>query len=192
VYIQNIPVEYQSNERLLQFFRSLFPAESVTEAHMGVCVSELSKTVKQRDIFLRKLEHAINVRRVTGMEPSHHSNLGGGGAGGTVQSIPCYTVELGKWNEKVKHCLDNLSLRAEGDRNRFGQEDGTVLPAGFVTFNSLRSVQAALQMTHSEDPFTMEVLEAPDPEGRSTFQSVLRARYETFSNLAIPFKQFYP
>jgi hypothetical protein len=171
VYIQNIPEEYQSNERLLQFFRSLFPAESVTEANMGVCVSELSKTVKQRDIVLGKLEHAINVRRVTGMEPSHSSNLGGDG---TVVSIPCYTAELGEWNEKVKNSLQKLSLgEEEGDRNGFGQKDGTVLTAGFVSFNSLRSVQAALQMTHAEDPFTMAVLEAPDPEGRSSFRFVV-------------------
>jgi hypothetical protein len=174
VYIQNIPAEYQSDEHLLQFFRSLFPAESVTEAIMGVCVSELSKTVKQRDIVLRKLEHAINERRVTGMEPSHRSNMGDGADGETVKSIPCYAVELEKWNQNVKNALQELSLarEEEGDRNRFGQKDGAVLTAGFVSFNSLRSVQAALQMTHSEDPFTMEVLEAPDPEGRSSFRFI--------------------
>jgi hypothetical protein len=105
------------------------------------------------------------------------------GGDGTVQSIPCYTAELVKWNEKVKNSLQKLSLPEEGDGNGFGQNDGTVLTAGFVSFNSLRSVQAALQMTHAEDPFTMEVLEAPDPEGRLSFRFIVQAPYKPFSNL---------
>jgi hypothetical protein len=45
------------------------------------------------------------------------------------------------------------------------QEDGELYSAGFVTFKSLRSAQAALQMIQYPEPFAMEVLEAPQPEG---------------------------
>ena len=46
------------------------------------------------------------------------------------------------------------------------QEDGEPYSAGFVVFKSLRSAQAALQMTQYPEPFAMEVLEAPQPEGK--------------------------
>jgi hypothetical protein len=45
------------------------------------------------------------------------------------------------------------------------QDDGESYSAGFVTFKSLRSAQAALQMVQYPEPFAMEVLEAPQPEG---------------------------
>ena len=45
-----------------------------------------------------------------------------------------------------------------------GEEDGEIYSAGFVVFKKLSTVAAALQMTHYESPFAMEVLEAPDPD----------------------------
>ena len=45
------------------------------------------------------------------------------------------------------------------------QDDGQPMSAGFVTFSSLRAAQAAQQMIQFSEPFAMEVLEAPQPEG---------------------------
>ena len=50
-----------------------------------------------------------------------------------------------------------------------GEEDGEPYGAGFVTFKSIQVAQTALQMIQYPEPFAMEVLEAPDPEGESTF-----------------------
>ena len=47
------------------------------------------------------------------------------------------------------------------------QEDGQPHSAGFVTFKNLRAAQAAKQMLQYPEPFAMEVLEAPQPEGTS-------------------------
>ena len=47
-----------------------------------------------------------------------------------------------------------------------GDEDGTPMNAAFVTFKSLRATQATLQMIQYPEPFAMEVLEAPDPDGK--------------------------
>ena len=45
------------------------------------------------------------------------------------------------------------------------QEDGDPYNAGFVTFKTLRAAQAAKQLIQYSEPFAMEVLEAPQPEG---------------------------
>lgn len=55
---------------------------------------------------------------------------------------------------------------AFGVMNLLKTEDGEPYSAGFVTFKSLRSAQAALQMIQFGKPFAMEVLEAPEPEGK--------------------------
>jgi hypothetical protein len=62
-----------------------------SQPNLSRCISELSKTVKQRDIVPQNLEHAINERRVTGMEPSHRSSLGLG------DQTEAYTVDMAEW-----------------------------------------------------------------------------------------------
>jgi hypothetical protein len=51
-------------------------------------------------------------------------------------------------------------------------EDGEAYPAGFVVFSKLATANAALQMVHHATPFSMEILEAPDPDD-STWLSTL-------------------
>lgn len=50
-----------------------------------------------------------------------------------------------------------------------GEEDGEPYGAGFVTFKSIQVAQTALQMIQYPEPFAMEVMEAPDPEGEFLF-----------------------
>jgi preprotein translocase subunit SecG len=45
-----------------------------------------------------------------------------------------------------------------------GGKDGEVLPAGFLTFSTLRARHAALQAVHHAEPYIMEVHEAPQPD----------------------------
>lgn len=45
-----------------------------------------------------------------------------------------------------------------------GPEDGELYTAGFVTFSKLSAVHATLQMVQNEHPFSMEIIEAPDPD----------------------------
>jgi Late exocytosis, associated with Golgi transport/Cytosolic domain of 10TM putative phosphate transporter len=51
-------------------------------------------------------------------------------------------------------------------------DDGEYLAAGFVSFNTLRQKNAALQMLHHSQPFSIEVLEAPEPDD-SKFRMLL-------------------
>ena len=53
-----------------------------------------------------------------------------------------------------------------------GNDDGEPIGAGFVSFKSLRTTQAALQMIQYPEPFAMEVLEAPDPKGKYGMRKV--------------------
>ncbi|CAB9519234.1 CSC1-like protein ERD4 [Seminavis robusta] len=46
----------------------------------------------------------------------------------------------------------------------FPNEDGEIFSAAFVVFGSLSTTHASLQMVHHEEPYTFEVLEAPDSE----------------------------
>jgi hypothetical protein len=44
-----------------------------------------------------------------------------------------------------------------------GEEDGAYYSGGFLSFNSLHTTNAARQMVHHKSPFSLEVLQAPDP-----------------------------
>jgi hypothetical protein len=50
-----------------------------------------------------------------------------------------------------------------------GEGDGTPVGAAFVSFTSLRAAQTTLQMIQYPEPFSMEVMEAPDPDGTYKF-----------------------
>jgi hypothetical protein len=55
-------------------------------------------------------------------------------------------------------------------------EDGEPVPSGFVTFSRLSAVHAVLQMVQHEAPFHMEVVEAPDPDDGTRFDSFANCR----------------
>lgn len=200
VYVQCIPKQYQSNGRLLNHFRKLFPAKSVVESSIGLQITRLSKRVLERNTVLENLEHAINVKNVEGTDPTHSSSM----CGAKVDSIPTYTEELQVLNKKVKASIERLELLDDGDIHpindveivteqeqpregdelllekekamkaiKAGRADGAHLNAAFVSFSSLRSRNAALQMEQFDAPFEMEVFEAPDPEGKSDLSKVV-------------------
>jgi hypothetical protein len=49
-------------------------------------------------------------------------------------------------------------------------KEGEFYPAGFVTFSSLVFANAAKQMVHHDQPFTVEVSEAPSPQDSEYLQ----------------------
>jgi hypothetical protein len=204
-----IPEEYQSNTKLLEYFKGLYPSESVLESNIAVNLPNLSKKILERDTMLANLEHAINVKNVKGIPPMHSTKMCGGEK---VDSIAAYSEELRKLNTEVKESIEKLEptdcrttskmddgeaqqdeeIKATADYNvdeeiqgteeskerkslmssiMSGKDDGDKLTAAFVTFNSLRTTQKALQMFHYEEPHAMETLEAPDPEGKNILQA---------------------
>jgi hypothetical protein len=165
----------------------------VVESSIGLQITRLSKRVLERNAVVGNLEHAINVKNVKNIDPTHSVSM----CGPKVDSIPTYTEELQVLNKKVKASIERLELLDDGmhptkdaelgteqEQPRETDElllekekamkaikarraDGAHLNAAFVSFNSLRSRNAALQMEQFHAPFEMEVFEAPDPEGRS-------------------------
>ena len=63
---------------------------------------------------------------------------------------------------KVKAVTGNVA--AAGLSLVLRNQDGEPREAGFVTFATLKTAQAALQQIHHEVPFTMETAEAPQPD----------------------------
>jgi hypothetical protein len=139
------------------------------------------------------------VKYVKDIDPTHSTSM----CGAKVDSIPTYTEELHALNKKVKASIERLELIDDGIHPikdaelgtqqeqpreagellpekekarkaiKAGRADGAHLNAAFVSFNSLRSRNAALQMEQYDTPFEMEVFEAPDPEGTSEKETVL-------------------
>ena len=253
-YVSHIPAEYRTSAKLLDYFRSCFSHDAVLEAHIALKIPLLEKQFTVRGKLVDKLEHAINVKEVTGNNPTHRSILAGSTA--KVSSIETFSDELQQMNEEIKsrvleieerndamsfredveaaggftrytsytdsvgraesissHAQDTQRLNPKlsglyedipevieskpqssssmnlsghiissvrsatgkmktvaGDAAAAGlsiilrNQDGEPREAGFVTFASIKTTQAALQQIHHEVPFSMEVSEAPQPE----------------------------
>eukprot|EP00980_Cylindrotheca_fusiformis_P002692 scaffold627_cov125-Cylindrotheca_fusiformis.AAC.9 len=242
VYVQNIPLEYQNNQKLKDFFMKASDG-AVIDAHIAVECPTLQKQVQERDSVISQLEHAINIREVTGETPQVRNLITRAPSGSLIASLADQLQDL---NKEISDSIDNYEQIVnnidqgtdvpedeEGygaieqpngpssplaDQNSGGgnfvmgfamnsikgvtktatnvtrgvaggamavaggalavagssanmamsllmSEDGQILSAGFVSFKSLRATHAALQMLQYNTPFTMEVLEAPQPEG---------------------------
>jgi hypothetical protein len=266
VYVQCIPKEFRTNQKLLHFFQQSSSQGAVLEAHLAVKTPTLKKKVAEREALVAKLEHAINVEQITGTTLSQR-RIGLLRTGESLvdallrqleqlnqtisesidriqsmanetssnpltltneaQTLPTYAEErlslqglehdsgfardpllqstfstnqktLGPSTTESTTTLDTeertstvnqatrlllhnpatnsirgtlkTAVSAAGTvanvaTSLLTSQDGEPLSAGFVTFKSLRAVQAAKQMIQYAEPFAMEVLEAPQPEG---------------------------
>lgn len=84
------------------------------------------------------------------------------------ETVKKATSAASKAAGKATFAASNATSAASKVANRavatvLGVDDGSVFPAGFVVFSNRRTTNAALQMIHHHRPFSMEVLEAPDP-----------------------------
>lgn len=114
VYVSHIPKEYRSDVALLEYFRSVFSHEDVLEAKIAVDTHNLEKKIAKRLEVVGKLEHAINIKTVKGIEPNH-LNL----KGKMVQSIPTYGKELMKLNEKISSVIDEIIAAKSTEKKKF-------------------------------------------------------------------------
>lgn len=114
VYVSHIPKEYRSDVALLEYFRSIFSHEDVLEAKIAVDTHNLEKKIARRLEVVGKLEHAINIKRIKGIDP-HHLNI----KGKMVPSIPTYGKELKKLNDKISSVIDEIITAKSTEKKKF-------------------------------------------------------------------------
>ena len=194
VYVRNIPEEYRDNGKLEEFFRHCFlDQNAVLEAHVRIKASNLAQKIVERDALMVNLEHARTVKEVKGITPTHKSNIFGGEQLDSIatyqkelddlnkdieerfgklatklsQSAPSKTQDIEtpqKLETVVESSSESTKRQGGSPLAMLSSEDGEVCSAGFVAFGSLSACQTAQQIIHSHIPFTMEVLEAPEPD----------------------------
>jgi len=117
LYIANIPEEYRSDVKLLEYFRSIFSKEAVLEAKVALAIPNLDKKVAARTKAVEKLEHAVNIRDVKGFEPTHMTPLGE-----TLQSIPTFATELNGLNGKITEVIEKIEGKKKEEADAFELE----------------------------------------------------------------------
>ena len=106
VYVAYIPKKYRSDIRLLQYFRSIFPRDSVLEARVVMNLNNLEQKVAARKKAAEKLEHAINFRALKGYEPTHGNPLGA-----AILSIPTLATDLELLNREIAEMIEFVHAR---------------------------------------------------------------------------------
>ena len=189
VYVRCIPESLRSQDKIIAFFKGLLPEATVADVQIGLKVPLLQGTALERDATVFKLEHAMNIKefKTPGVEPMHKTKLFGGEK---VESIPQYTKELDQLNKELKYGIQRVENEVNGvsndeetttkvpegielvnEKGKPKFDESAVVGAAFVSFNSLKSMNAALQMTHHNQAFAMEALPAPEPEGTEEFHA---------------------
>lgn len=182
VYIRNVPKEYLEKSKFVDFFNKAYQ-DSVLEGNIAVQCPNLKAKVEEREKVLSNLEHAINKEKYTGISPEKTSGCIPRKSEGSL--IDSLNEELDQLNKEILDSIKMIESKQNGSkststlstdlknetssllgaaRTMLSKEDGDYFNAGFVTFKSLHSKNAALQMTQLSKPFEMEVVEAPQPE----------------------------
>ncbi|CAJ1962995.1 unnamed protein product [Cylindrotheca closterium] len=104
VYVQNIPIEYQTNAALTEFFSSAYPG-TVLDAHLAMQAAHLKKKVDERDSVIANLEHAINIREVTGVVPQAKNLITRQTSGSAIQG---YGDKLVALNKEISYSIETL------------------------------------------------------------------------------------
>lgn len=128
------------------------PVARVGGAAKAVTKFSIAATQKAPEIFV---QGARNSKKTVSKAPEIIARTAVAGAGGAVTLIT-ETPTLLKTSATT---VANSALTiATGVVN-----DGDTYNGGFVTFKTLTAVHAARQMVHISRPFSVQVLEAPDP-----------------------------
>jgi hypothetical protein len=104
VYVQNIPLEYQNNAKLREFFSSASDG-AVIDVHLAVECPNLQKKVLERDKIVANLEHAINIREITGVSPQVKNIITRAESGSLITSLGDELVDL---NEEISETIELL------------------------------------------------------------------------------------
>uniref|UniRef100_A0A7S2Y2R3 CSC1/OSCA1-like 7TM region domain-containing protein n=2 Tax=Entomoneis paludosa TaxID=265537 RepID=A0A7S2Y2R3_9STRA len=102
-----------------------------------------------------KQNNGTDIENPAGDESSAHKSF--------VSSVAAKTSNLAtsmasKTGSQLTHSLGHAVSFVTGS------DDGELYPSGFVVFKKISTANAALQMIHHRKPFTMEVIEAPNPK----------------------------
>uniref|UniRef100_A0A7S4JEF4 CSC1/OSCA1-like 7TM region domain-containing protein n=1 Tax=Odontella aurita TaxID=265563 RepID=A0A7S4JEF4_9STRA len=121
VYVAGIPLDLQSDDALLDYFRQVFSYDAVVDARVAIDIPTLDKLVVERELLSNKLEHAINVLNVTGERPRHNklSKKRCISGGETVDSIEDWTAKLDKLNDDISKRIDDISRNNSPDGPAF-------------------------------------------------------------------------
>jgi hypothetical protein len=147
------------SERLLDPSKPLLTVDCTTATLEGVSFDELGEENLG-------LENPSDALVVPSPPVSPDRGLIGSifkGASKSVKQVAS-SARTGAIVDFAGHAVDNVKNSATA---MLFQEDGEPQTAGFLTFKTLRAAQAAKQLIQYPEPFAMEVLEAPQPEGKS-------------------------
>jgi hypothetical protein len=110
IYVQCIPPEYQTNQKLLQFFQQTSTTpDAVLDAHLAIQTPNLQKKVLLRQQEAARLEHAINLEDVQGIVPN---------SGRILRSSSSLTQDLTRkvttLNQEISEAIDQIQRQAQG------------------------------------------------------------------------------
>jgi len=104
VYVSCIRAELASDAALLAFFRQMFSYDDVLEANVALAIPELQRKVATRLALVDKLEHAINIKEIRRVEPTHLDLS----TRENVNSIETYRQELHDLNKDIHDEISRL------------------------------------------------------------------------------------
>ena len=185
VLVENVPLEYRSNQKLREYLERLFPNQI-----RQVCVlqktNQLNKLIQERQQNIETLEKAVAFTRAKPFKPAPQMKAGVTGifstckGGEQVDTIPYCQSEIDRLNSEIDkerarlHDIsDKLHEQELSSSNRsFNplqsfkgavKEDGQPASTAFVTFTSLRAKQPAIQCELSGKVDNMDCQSAPIP-----------------------------
>lgn len=90
VYVNSIPLEIRSNQKLEEFFRHCFNGDPVVDAKVRLIANELSDLVVKREHAMIALENALAKEELTGSATTHQTGVVGNipGVGSVVGALP--------------------------------------------------------------------------------------------------------
>lgn len=118
VYVQNIPQEYLSNQKLYEFFENASTKGVLLEVNLARKIPTLQKLVQRREAQVVKLEHAINIEEVKGVTPTTRSLLGE-----TRNAIDAYYETLNEMNAEATERIEKIELLQSGKISLFPGDD---------------------------------------------------------------------
>ncbi|KAF4659700.1 hypothetical protein FOL47_007476 [Perkinsus chesapeaki] len=183
VFIRCIPEALRSNERLREYLECISPGQ-IADVRVALDVDELEKQVEQREEVVPALEHAYNVLQCKGVRQESRVSLC---SKEKVDSITKLETELALLNDSISKTIEEAEEFQEAadegepqkgfeisDVSRLvpliplnkltSRKSFRVRSAAFVTYRSLQSTMAALQMLLHEEPFKLCPEPTPIPE----------------------------
>lgn len=130
VYVQGIPVEYQTNSALAEFFSNAYPG-TVIDAHLAIEAPSLKKKVAERDSLIDKMENAIAVRALAREVPQAKNRL----ARRDSAVIQGLGDELQELNSEISKSIDSIIEKTNNPIGIEIPEDSLLMANSFENFD---------------------------------------------------------